>query len=143
GTLTKRQIEVGSAFNAGDPLATILDIENLAVELEVPERDLSRIQAGESVRIRLASDPDRSLWTRIQRILPTIDPVTRTSKARLASVRLPKGATVDALVFAEIETGSGRQTLKVPASAVVFQRNQRYVVKRTADRPMPVSVEVL
>jgi hypothetical protein len=52
---------------------------------------------------------------------------------------------MDALVFAEIDMRESRRILKVPTSAVVFDKDRQFVLKRAAgDRdPVPVPVEIL
>jgi Cu(I)/Ag(I) efflux system membrane fusion protein len=142
GTLIKRQVELGASFNIGDTLATILDVSNLAVELEVSERDLASVQIGQSVAMEVASSPNRVLRSEVSHILPTIDTTTRTSRVRVAPVPLPSGTTLDALVFGRINVGSGQRTYEVPTTALVFSHNRQYVIKK-ASPPVAVRVEVL
>lgn len=143
GTLTKRQVELGAAFNMGDALATILDIGRLSVELDVPERVLSQVQPGQRVRVELASAPGRTLATAVESILPTIDAATRAGRVRLAAPALPAGTTLDSLAYAEIDTGVKQQAFKVPTAAIVFSRNRQYVVKRAGAATVAVPVDVL
>ena len=143
GTLIKRQVELGAAFNIGDSLATVLDIANLGIELDIPERNLSQINRGQSVRVQLAADPEVSLKGAVSSILPTIDPVTRSGKVRLSDVTLPSRSTLDALVFAEIDTGRKQLAFKVPTSALVFSRNKQYVVKKMLKGRAAVPVDIL
>lgn len=143
GTLIKRQVELGAAFNVGDSLATVLDIANLGIELDVPERNLSQIDRGQIVRVQVAAAPELSLKGVVASILPTIDPVTRSGKIRLSDVSLPAKSTLDALVFAEIDTGRKQLAFKVPTSALVFRRNKQYLVKKTLKGTAAVPVDVL
>ena len=85
GTIVKRQIELGAAFNIGDALATVLDVGNLSVELDLPERDQGFIKSGQQVKIQLPAYPGRFFEGRVERILPSIDPQTRTLKLRLST----------------------------------------------------------
>ena len=143
GTLTRRQVELGAAFNIGDPLATILDVSNLTVELDVPERSLPQVKVGQPVRLQLASEPERALSARVEHVLPTIDPVTRSVKVRLSPLALTEGATLDALVFGSIRTGVRQQAFKVPTTSLVFDRNRQFVIKRAGERTVAVPVEVV
>lgn len=143
GIMTKRQVEIGASFNLGDPLATIVNIDQLTVELDVPERDLSKVKPGQKVKVILASDPDSSFPTTIQHLLPTIDPTTRTTKARLSPLSLPSKISVDALVFAKIEIEGGEQILSVPPSALVFDHNTQYVIKKGNPQPSIIPVRVV
>ena len=143
GVLTKRQVELGAAFNVGDALATVLDVDSLGIELDVPERNLSQVKEGEPARVQLAANPEKTLRARVEHLLPTIDATTRSGKARLAPVALPPGTTLDALVFAEIDTGVAQQAFKVPTAALVFSRNKQYVVKRSGKDSVAVPVDVV
>lgn len=143
GILTKRNIESGATFNPGDALATTLDTKRLTIELDIPERDQSQVKTGQKVTFRFASNPGKSFSTRIQDVVPTIDPTTRTSKARLNPLPLPKNVSLDALVFGEVDVGSHEPLLKVPTAALVFYHNQQYVVAGGETKPTSVTVQVL
>lgn len=143
GTLANRQVQLGAAFNVGDPLATILDVSRLTVELDVPERNLRQVHATQRVRVELASSPGETFSTVVENVLPTIDPTTRAGRVRLKPLSLPAGTTLDALAFAEIDTGVKQQAFKVPAAAIVFSQNKQYVVKKTGASSVAVAVDVL
>lgn len=143
GTLAKRHVELGAAFNLGDALATILDISKLSIELDVPERNLSHVRPGQHVRAELASALDHTIKAEIDSILPTIDPATRAGRVRLKALALPAGTTMDALAFAEIDIGVKRQAFKVPTAAIVFNRNRQYVLKKSGESAVPVPIDVL
>ena len=143
GILTKRSLESGASFNAGDALANTLDTEHLTIELDVPERDQARVRTGQKVRFQFASNPGQSFTTLVQNVVPTIDPTTRTSKARLTPLRLPKNVSLDALVFGEVDIGHHEPILKVPSSALVFYRNQQFVVAGGDLKPVSVAVLVV
>jgi Cu(I)/Ag(I) efflux system membrane fusion protein len=143
GTLTKRQVELGATFNVGDPLANIVDIGKLTVELDIPESYLFQVKVNQPVSLELASNPGQKTTTFIKDILPYIDPNTRTSKARLVPIPLPPGTTPDFLVFGEIQTGNQQPILMVPSSALVFSHDKQYVVKQTSPQPLAIPVEVI
>lgn len=143
GVLTKRSLESGASFNVGDVMATVLDTKKLTVELDLPERDQSRVRTGQRVSLQFASNPGETFSTKIQTIVPTIDPTTRTSKARLASIRLPKNLSLDALVFGVVNVDHQEASLKIPSSALVFSNGQQYVVTGTDEKPRAVPVLVI
>ena len=143
GVLTKRNIESGSAFNAGDPLVTILDTNKLMVELDVPEQDLNKVMANQVVHLRFPSLPSDVLDTTVQYVVPAIDTATRTLRVKLSPVSLPKGPTLDGLVFGDIETGSNENIFQVATSALVFSHNKQYLVKLTESGPTIIAVQVI
>ena len=144
GILTKRGLESGASFNSGDALATVLDVHHLTVEFDVPERDQPHVRVGQSVKFQFASAPDDNLSGKILNVVPTIDPTTRSSKARVkVDGHLPKDVSLDALIFGEIATGGQMMTFKVPSSALVFYHDKQYVVKGPEATPKSVAVQVL
>jgi len=143
GTLTKRQVELGSAFNVGDPLANIVDIHKLAVELDIPEGSLYQVRPNQAVQFELASYPGQKISGVIKNILPYIDTSTRTSKARLVPMELPSGTTPNLLVFGDIQTDTQQPILIVPSASLVFSKDKQYVVKQAAPLPISIPVEVL
>lgn len=143
GVVTKRSIDSGAAFNVGDPLVTILDTRRLMGELDIPERDLSKVHVGQVVHFKLAADNTTDYKTKIADVVPTIDSVTRTTKVRLAPVKLSTASTLDALIFGEVETGRKESILKVPSAALVFSHNRQYVIKGPLDKAAPVEVQLI
>jgi len=140
GTLMKRGQEVGSTFNIGDNLATIVDVQRMTIELAASEPDVPQIKPGQRVRVHIGARSSEWLETTVQQVLPSMDLVPRTTMVRLAPIPLPSGTAMDAFVVGEIRTGSNRQTLRVPPDAVVFSHNRHYVMKQTPQGPRAVPV---
>ncbi|MGZ3745262.1 MAG: efflux RND transporter periplasmic adaptor subunit [Pseudobdellovibrionaceae bacterium] len=143
GVLTKRNLEAGASFNSGDPLATVLDTNRLTVELDVPERDLAKLKPGQKVQFQFASHPGENYSSVIQTVVPTIDPQTRSAKARLKPVKLPANISLETLIFGSINEGSGELLLEVPSTALIFFRNKRFVVSGGEQNPHPIDVNVI
>jgi membrane fusion protein (multidrug efflux system) len=51
GYITARSIENGAFVNVGAPIATIIDVSQLKVQLNVPERDVYALKVGDPVTI--------------------------------------------------------------------------------------------
>ena len=83
GILTKRNVESGASFNSGDALATVLDTRRMTVEFDVPERDQPHVRVDQKTTFQFASNSDQTFTGRVLNVVPTIDPVTRTSKIRV------------------------------------------------------------
>jgi multidrug efflux pump subunit AcrA (membrane-fusion protein) len=143
GVLTKRNLESGAVFNVGDVLATVLDVGHLGIEIDIPEQDHSKVKIGEKISFQFSSRPERKFTGRIQTIVPAIDQVTRSVKARLTSMILPGDTSLDSLIYGEIDNGKHESTLTVPASALVFHHNQQYVVGGNPANPKAIPVQVI
>lgn len=143
GILINKKIELGSSFNVGDALAIIVNTKKMTIELDVSERDLVRLTIGSKAQISLASNSNEIFSGVVERIVPAIDPATRTGKVRLGQVNLPSTAQVDSLAFAEFSLGSDQHFLSVPTSALVFDKNKQYVIKNNPTQPVIVPIEVI
>ena len=143
GVVTKRNAESGATFNQGDPLATILDLSRLTVELDLPEKDQMNVHVGQPVTLQFASRSGKELTGKVESIVPTIDATARTSKARVSNVHLPVGTSLESLVYGQIRTSESGYSLNIPSSALVFAHNQQYVVAKLSNKATPVAVTVI
>ena len=82
-------VSAGTIYNQGQPLANILDMHKLTVELDIAEKYVSDLHRGQKVTFQLASDSQTSYTSTIETIVPTIDPNQRTTIVRLKPVALP------------------------------------------------------
>lgn len=143
GSVTKRNVESGATFNAGETLLTVLDTKRLGVEFDISERDLARVHAGQRVEFKIASDPKKVYSTTVKTVVPAIDAVSRTARVRINEIPLGSSANLDGLVFGEVETGTNEKVLVVPSQSVVFNQGSRYVVKGPEASASAVEVDVI
>lgn len=81
GTVVARNAAVGSS-STGEPIYVIADTSRLVADFKVYARDLDRVAVGQPVRVR-SLDGAMSVTGTIERILPTLDPGSRTATARV------------------------------------------------------------
>lgn len=143
GVIVKRNLELGQSFNIGDALATIIDISKLAIELDVPENELSAIKNGQMVSFQLSKKGAKKYSAPIEQIVPAIDQASRTVKIRLSPKQMPEGANIEALVFGDVQTQMGSQTLNVPTESLIFNHNKEYVIKKTGELTTKIAVQVI
>jgi HlyD family secretion protein len=96
GTVLSKKAELGNLVN---PLAfsassgSVCDIANLAdleVDLEIPERDISKLKVGQRCRIKADAYSDRVYEGRLDRIMPIANRAKSIVNVR-AKVKLPEG----------------------------------------------------
>ncbi len=78
GTILKRNAEEGNivnpiAFNGSFSLCEMADLSDLEVDLNIQERDISAIQAGQKCRVRAEAWPDRVYEGVVDRLMPIAD----------------------------------------------------------------------
>ncbi|MFN7970954.1 MAG: efflux RND transporter periplasmic adaptor subunit [Acidobacteriota bacterium] len=117
GVVTHRHPTIGSLVDSGEPLFEVVDTASMWAELDILEKDLALVAVGQEVTLELANVPERSWSGAIQFIAPSVDPKTRTAKARVR-VENPDGILrANMYGSARISIGSDRQVV-VPASAI-------------------------
>lgn len=148
GTLLKRNVEIGAAFNIGDSLITLVDTNQLSAEFDVNERDLGSVRIGQHVRFQIVGDSGSPVESKITGIIPSIDVVTRVARVRVGSVHfaLP---SLDAQLVGEIlipmnrEAAQESNAFAVSPQSVVFAHNRRFVITGSNEKPVAAEVQVL
>jgi len=133
GIITSYHASVGELVESSTDLISITDMSSLWVLADVFEKDLSHVQTGKAVQVRVASYPGKIFQGRITYVADAIEPKTRTAKVRCVVEN--SGGLLKLEMFATIEIPVDRTSsvLTVPDSAiqqiegkpVVFVRNSQ------------------
>jgi membrane fusion protein (multidrug efflux system) len=116
GTITRRSIDVGNLATASTPLFSLADLSVLDVELHVPEREATTVQAGAPATLEL-QDGTR-FAARVERRAPVVDPLTGTVKFTVRAAEYPAGAVPGAFVRAELLIDRRVAAPSLPRSAI-------------------------
>lgn len=121
GTITERQVNVGSGIQAGTPLFTIANISTVWVIANVPEAQLGSLRIGTPAEVRSAAVGGGPLAGRVNYIDPRLNEETRTGRVRVELAnpgeRLKSGMFVQVGFQAGTGVGSGEE-LVIPSTAV-------------------------
>jgi multidrug efflux system membrane fusion protein len=120
GVLGIRQIEVGQYINAGGPVVTLTDLNNLYLNFTLPEQQRGGIEVGQKVLILVDAYIGRVFEAVLSTIEPQIDPGMRAIKAQ-ATLGNPDHALQPGM-FANIRVvlAPGPAVVTVPATSVDF-----------------------
>jgi Cu(I)/Ag(I) efflux system membrane fusion protein len=132
----------GSAVTPGMTLFKLASMRSIWVNAEVPESQTASVLAGAKVTARAAAFPDKTFKGRVALILPDVNPVTRTIRARI-ELDNPQGLLKPGM-FARLEFGGRDQrALQVPNEALIYTGKRNVVIVAEGDgRFRPVEVEV-
>ncbi len=117
GVVAERIASPGDYLAVGTPILRLVQTDPLRLRLEVPERDAVAVRVGQHVRIFIEGDTN-SYRGQLSRIAPAI----RTDNRMLpieADVPNPGGLRAGLFVRAQIVITEPKETLSVPANAIV------------------------
>jgi multidrug resistance efflux pump len=95
GTILTKVVEKGSlvspmSFNVASGICTMADLSQLEVEIDVPERQITKVKVGLACVVQADADPTRSYRGKVDRIMPIADDTKNVVKVRVR-VYLPAG----------------------------------------------------
>jgi len=129
GTITQKNINAGSFIPAGTPLYEVSDYATLWITLTVYERDIAFANHAKTAEVVFDMDPTRTYPATLERILPRIDPQTKSVQVRL-SLPNPQGAIFEN-AFAKVRLSTPeRSYLALPATAVLTKGQRHFVFKK-------------
>jgi len=118
GVVTEKLVVQGQAVSAGATLYTIADLSQVWIEAEVRAADAAMLESGMDANIELVGQAGRVLKGRVEFVYPTVDPATRSVRARIAVANRDGALRPGAYATVRLWAPS-RRALTVPASAVI------------------------
>ena len=142
GVVTEKLVVQGQAVSAGAQLYTISDLSRVWIDAEVRETDAGILRPGMGADIELAGQAGRAVRGRVEFVYPTVDPATRTVRARIAVANT--GGALRPGAYATVRlSAQSRRALTVPASAVINTGERSLLfVDMGGGKLMPHDVEI-
>jgi membrane fusion protein, heavy metal efflux system len=118
GVVTARHAAVGLSVGPNEPLFQVVDPSRMWAELDVAEADLYRVAPGQDVEITLDALPDQGFAGTIAYIAPSVDPSTRTARARVELDNAEGVLRAHMYGSARIVTDAAESAVTVPSASV-------------------------
>jgi membrane fusion protein, heavy metal efflux system len=118
GVVTKVNASPGEVVNGESELFQIADVSQVWVQAEVYEKDLNRIQVGQTAAITVDTYPDEQFLGTVAYIGDILDPQTRTVKVRCELGNPTRKLKLDMFATVKLPTKLNREALAVPTEAV-------------------------
>ena len=122
-------------------MITIADLNTVWIVGDVYEKDIVRVSRGKEVTVTLQAYPAKQWNGRIDSLSGTLDPTTRTLKARVTLSN--PGQLLKPEMFGAIHVDAGaHQALVVPQAAIIREGSATTVFVKHADKPEQRTVTV-
>jgi len=127
-------ITPGTLAEQGTTVCTLMDYEQVVVDLQIPSAHLRAVTQASPVRVRNYAFPEDVFEGRITAVDPAVDPATRTFMVRATipnpELRLRPGMFVEA----EVVTDRRADVIVVPRALVLLRQNRQVVFVEEAAR---------
>jgi membrane fusion protein (multidrug efflux system) len=153
GVLTQRNLDAGAVVSAGSSgtntssvgILVIQDIQTVKVQVEIPERAVDRVIAGQTVRITVDALKGTPFSGTVARVVHTLDPRSRTMGVE---VEIPnRDGRLKPGMFARVELvlDTRKQALVVPGEALRLGEGRPavMVVREGVAQSVPVETGVV
>jgi len=146
GFVSQELTETGAWVQQGDPVAEVVEIDPVEIEVYVPETGIRFVKLGGSVNVAVEALPEQVFQGTIERIVPLADNRARTFPVR---VRVPNPKTdgrhallPGMLARVSLPAGSLEPRLLVPKDALQFggEKPIVYVVFENKATVVPVKL---
>lgn len=122
GIVMEKHVTEGEYVREGSILFSVADLDPIWVEVEIFERDAAELKAGDSITMLCPIHPGMVFRGRVELIEPSLDPQTRTHRARVV-VENPDFILRPGLVLDASLTVSHGEMVTLPRNAVLHTGN--------------------
>jgi RND family efflux transporter MFP subunit len=145
GFVGRRNVDPGAMVNTNTAIASVVEISRLKLVVNVVEKDLRMVSAGDSGIVEVDAYPGEKFNGRIARVAPVLDPATRTASIEIEipnpGYRLKPGMYARITLTVE----ERKNTLVAAKSAIIDFENKRGVwmpTEETRARFVPVELGI-
>ena len=144
GYVVKEHTEIGEWVVKGGPVVEMIDTGTVDINIDMPERYVSKVREGEGVSVSIDALPGTDISGVITSVVPQADSESRTFPVKITVENkdsLIKSGMVSRVSF---PIGDPSTVKLVPKDAIVSQNNAQfvYVVNEGAAQPLPVSTGI-
>jgi RND family efflux transporter MFP subunit len=126
GTILDCKIRQGAYVQMGTELFELADLSTVWVLADIYEKDLPSVRAGMKAHVTVAAYADSFVGT-IATIYNVLDEKTRTIKARVEVQNRSGKLKPEMFCTVMIETQYGKETIKIPAGALLGETEKHFV----------------
>jgi len=126
GVVAQRMVTVGELATSASPAFEVVDPTELRVVTAVPERDLGRVEVGQSARLVSAYDDSIGTTGRVLRVAPVVDASSGTFRGTVGGDD-PTKLRPGQFVTVQIVVDQREDVLVLPKEALLYQEGRPVV----------------
>src|SRR5687768_108940 len=134
GFVGKRNVDPGAMVNTNTAIASVVDISRLKLVVNVVEKDLRMVTAGDVGIVEVDAYPGEKFNGRIARVAPVLDPATRTASIEIEVPNGDKRLKPGMYARISLTVEERKNALVAPKNAVIDFENKRGVWMANEER---------
>jgi Cu(I)/Ag(I) efflux system membrane fusion protein len=143
GIVTTLDVREGQRVSAGQALMTLNGVSTVWIEAAVPQAAAGTVRTGTPVRVEVDALPGRVFHGSVETLLPDIDPMTRTQRARIVLENSDGALAAGMFATVQLDPAQGEAVPVVPDDALIATGSQaRVIVAENGGHFRPVAVHV-
>lgn len=139
GMVSQRNYDIGDQTSPQFPAYVVVDMEKVKINVDLVEQELHSIKKGAKVYIEVNGFEDKRFIGKVDKVHPTIDPMTRTVKAEIivdnGNLELRPG------MYAKVNivTKSAENTILLPNHAIIEKTFRKWLGGEISNAEIEVS----
>jgi membrane fusion protein (multidrug efflux system) len=121
GVITERLINPGSMLSVNQKIFKIVDTDPLLAKIYLPERELTKVTAGQEAALKLEAYAEKSFDAKIKMINPVVDPSSGTFKVTLEVASSESLLRPGMFASVYLVTETHNDALLVPKQALLLE----------------------
>jgi RND family efflux transporter MFP subunit len=133
-------VDSGALVSPATPIVLILDLSTMLTVVNVPERDITKIDVGNAARVTVDALAGEEFRGRVSRISPLLDSQTRTAPVEIELENAGEHLKAEMFARVDLNLTTERSALLVPRDALVYRSDRQgvFVVEGDVARFHPV-----
>lgn len=127
GVVGSRLVSPGQFIEVGAKITSLVSIDTLRLEMQLPERYIGKLREKLSVELSVAAYPEKLFSAAVYFVAPEVDPDTRTVTVK-ATVDNPERLLLPGMfAVVTLSMGERKDGVVIPEAALIIQGNQKKV----------------
>ena len=127
GFVASRTVDPGAMVNTNTSIASVVDISRLRLVVNVVEKDLRMVSAGDVAEVEVDAYPGEKFHGTIARVAPVLDPATRTAQMEVEIPNTDNKLKPGMYARINLTVEERKGALIAPKTAVIDFENRRGV----------------
>ncbi len=129
GVISKRHVQAGEKLSPDMPVYTIVNLQQLTLEAQVPASEIPRVKVGQEVQFKVDGYPGRNFTGKVARINPTTEMGSRSLVVYISVNNSDNALSGGMFAKGNITTQKSANSPLVPMTALRKEKNVDVVYK--------------